>query len=69
MPSGSKLSELLDKISEKQDTEIIIPGVGAVQGEADVLIDVLNSETTSLVVSDIEAYEGHLKLWVEEEEE
>jgi len=62
-----KLSELLDKVSEEQDTEIIISGVGAVQGEADVLIGVLNSETTSLVVSDIGVYEGHLRLWVEEE--
>lgn len=62
-----KLSELLNKVSEEQDTEIIISGVGAVQGEADVLISVLNSETTSRVVSDIAADEGRLRLWVEEE--
>lgn len=62
-----KLSELLNKISEEQETEIIVTGVGAVQGEANVLVNVLNSETTSLVVSDVGVYEGHLRLWVEEE--
>ena len=63
----TKLSELLDKIGEEQDTEILITGVGEVQGKADVLISVLNSETTSLVVSGIGAYEDRLRLWVEEE--
>lgn len=62
-----KLSELLTKVDDELDTEIIISGVGAVHGEADVLIGVLNSETTSLVVSDIGVYEGHLRLWVKEE--
>ena len=62
-----KLSELLTKVDDEQDTEILISGVGSVQGEADVLISVLNSETMSLVVSDIGVYEGHLRLWVEEE--
>lgn len=63
-----KLSELLNKVSGDQETEIIISGVCVVQGEASVLISVLNSETTSLVVSDIDVYEGHLRLCVEEEE-
>jgi predicted nucleic acid-binding protein len=62
-----KLSELLTKVDDDLDTEIIISGIGSVQGEADVLISVLNSETMSLVVSDIGVYEGHLRLWVEEE--
>ena len=62
-----KLNELLNTVDEVQDTEIIISGVGAVQGEADVLIGVLNSETKSLVVSDIAADEGRLRLWVGEE--
>ena len=60
-----KLGEFFYLVPENQSMQILLPGGLAVEGEQDALSCVINKETNNLLVSNVEAMEDKLLVWLE----
>ena len=60
-----KLGEFFYLVPENQSMQILLPGGLAVEGEQDALSCGTNKETNNLLVSNVEAMEDKLLVWLE----
>ena len=67
-PKPIKLGEFFYLVPENQPMQLLLPGGLAVEGEQDALSCVTNKETNNLIVSNVEAKEDMLLVWLEPNE-